>query len=142
MIETSFRDEADALIPSVDGLARAMIHYDDNGKPTISLQGAHGEILEQHTRVVSVVPGSQAESMGLKSGDIIKSYNGREIKAMAELAEATKEPGNIPRELVVRRGNARLKFQVQPGRLGIEMHTIFKPVPAQKQSSPTRTRQP
>jgi len=142
MIETSFHDETDALTSNVDGLARVIIHYDDDGKSSISLQGAHGEILERHTKVVSIRPGSQAERLGLKPGDIIQRYNGREIKAMEELIKATKEPGDVPRELVVRRGKAVLKFQVQPGLIGIEMRNILEPVPAQKPSPPTRSAQP
>jgi len=142
MIETSFHDETDALTSNVDGLARVIIHYDDDGKSSISLQGAHGEILERHTKVVSIRPGSQEERLGLKPGDIIQRYNGHDIKAMDELIKATKEPGDAPRELVVLRGKALLKFQVQPGLIGIEMRNILEPVPAQKPSPPTRSAQP
>lgn len=132
----SFYDETGAPTATADGIARTVIQYGYGGKPIISAEGAHGEVLEPHIRVVSIVPSSQAEHLKLQAGDVVERYAGREVKAMEELQAATREPGDAPRELIMRRGKALLKFQAQPGRIGIEMRTIYEPGPAQKPSLP------
>jgi phospholipase/carboxylesterase len=71
--------------------------------------------------VREVVPGSQADSVGIKAGDVLLSYDGRKLGAVDELriaiAEIDKEETEVV--LVVRRENKELTFTLAPGRIGV-----------------------
>jgi YD repeat-containing protein len=77
-------------------------------------------------RVRSVVPDSQASRIGLQPGDIVLRYAGRDVSVVSlPPATRSREPG--PRELLVMRERRLLKFEVQPGPIGIDMEWARRP---------------
>ncbi len=77
------------------------------------------KLAEKSVMVVArVQPGSQAASVGLKRGDVLLRFAGKDIHSRADLrnARAGKEGKG---KLTVRRGDKELVFDVGPGRLGI-----------------------
>jgi len=68
-----------------------------------------------------VLPRSQAEMLGLQPGDVVLSYNDEPVRTTEELAQlqfqSVAAPSHIP--LTVLRGDAELKFSVEPGVLGV-----------------------
>ena len=76
--------------------------------------------------VVEIPPGGQAESIGLKPGDSILSYGGREVLNTGIISRAVQVPGVESRELRISRDGKVLTFQVRPGKLGVrfEDHVI------------------
>jgi tetratricopeptide (TPR) repeat protein len=69
-------------------------------------------------RILVVEPGSQAERLGLRNGDILLTYGTAVLPTFSHLAALTQGAGNGSRELKVLRGQHILTFQVEPGPLG------------------------
>jgi len=72
-------------------------------------------------RVAGVVPGSQAEGLGLQPGDVITHYAGVKITSNARLVELTgltKTPA-IP--LTILRAGQETTLTAQPGKLGVRL---------------------
>ncbi len=68
-----------------------------------------------------VLPRTQAETLGLEPGDVIVSYNGEPVKTTDELVQLqfrfVGSQGQIP--ITVLRGDAEVKFEANPGVLGV-----------------------
>jgi phospholipase/carboxylesterase len=71
--------------------------------------------------VREVVPGSQADSTGIKAGDVLLSYDGRKLGAVDDLRAAIAEIDKQKTEvvLVVRREGEEISFTLEPGRIGV-----------------------
>jgi len=79
-------------------------------------------------RVVSVIDGSQAQSVGLMKGDIIIEYGGLTIGSTNELIEATKTKTNTDQvEILVLRENYRLRFILNGGLIGVHISNTSIP---------------
>ena len=82
--------------------------------------------------VVTVVPGSNADRSGLKSGDVVISYAGTKLAGPADLVVATRRreglsssaepPGTAGIPLTVWRDGPILELTVRPGPLGVGMN--------------------
>jgi hypothetical protein len=73
--------------------------------------------------IVTVVErGSQAERVGIKAGDAIVSYDGKSLdNPLVDLTRAMRDAvGKREVDLVVKRGEQRLVFAVQPGTIGVQ----------------------
>jgi S1-C subfamily serine protease len=71
------------------------------------------------TVVTQVVPDSVAEKAGLKVGDVLLAYAGREIHSLPYYRSLTTQPLESPeRELRVRRGANVVVLRVPAGLLG------------------------
>jgi len=79
--------------------------------------------------VVKVDPQSKAERIGLQAGDLIESYDGREVFRPAELIQLVRESGAGSHKLTLRRGDRKLEFTIEQGRLGIGIDTRFQTEP-------------
>jgi hypothetical protein len=68
-----------------------------------------------------ILPGSQAESLGLEPGDVILSYNDEPVATNDELwqlqSQTTETEGSIP--MTVLRGEQEINVAVRPGPLGV-----------------------
>ena len=71
--------------------------------------------------VRDVVPGSQAESVGMRPGDVILSYDGKPIGSPEDIRAAKSEVAEDQPEIVVtiRRGAEELELIMKPGSVGI-----------------------
>ena len=77
--------------------------------------------------VSKVLDNSQAEHFGMRPGDVLESYAGQEVRQGADLRRLIAQPIEGARTVVVNRGTRRVEFAAGPGRLGIEMQTMFVP---------------
>ena len=96
--------------------------YDNRGRVVERLSlGAGGEPLPLEVRVTEVLAGSQAETLGLRAGDVVVRYGGTPIDRSATLSQRVREPGDETRQLIIRRGAAVLEYTVDAGPLGIRL---------------------
>ena len=86
---------------------------------------------EAKTLVVSPAPGSQAETMGLRAGDIITHYAGEPIEYSAQLIAAVDRESSQPRDrsipVRVLRGKEEMALTARPGKLGVRIDTRLFP---------------
>lgn len=68
--------------------------------------------------VVGIVPGSMADQVGVKEGDILRSYGGNWVQSIEEL-EAVKELAVDSVEVIFDRGEETLSFIFPAGQLGL-----------------------
>jgi tetratricopeptide (TPR) repeat protein len=67
--------------------------------------------------ITEVVKGGQAESLGLRTGDLFVSYDGQAITSMEQLIHLTDESKGEAIPLEVLRDGKRLTFSAKPGKL-------------------------
>src|SRR5262249_45211289 len=80
---------------------------------------ARGKPVRVHVTVVEIVPDSQAERLGLQAGDVLVTYDNREVTDIAAfIAGRADEKGSKTHELQVLRDGKTLGFRVVPGMLG------------------------
>ena len=80
---------------------------------------AAGAAVAVPTLVTQIVPNSAAEKAGLKAGDVLLAYAGREIHSLARYRNLIAQPLEGPeRELRVRRGAEVVVLRVPAGQLG------------------------
>ena len=73
-------------------------------------------------KVVGVIDGTQAQSVGLMKDDIILEYGGLTIGSANELIKATKTKTNTDQvEILVLRENYRLRFILNGGLIGVRI---------------------
>ena len=81
------------------------------------------EILDHHCcqgRTPEQYPDSQGEAAGLRAGDIVVSYGGRETTTRQALRDATGSAvGDEPVPVVVVRDGGTVTLHVRPGSLGV-----------------------
>jgi S1-C subfamily serine protease len=84
--------------------------------------------------VVKVVPGSQAQRLGLKAGDVLVRYDGRPVSQAGLFIRGrqAESKGDPPRSLVVQRQERLFILQVSPGLLGVEVDDMAPPQAARK----------
>jgi len=112
------------------GFARWTGKYDDRSQLTAEAYfNTANEPLLRRPVVVDVAPDSQGAKLGLKVGDILLQYDGRDITDAGQFVAGrkTERPGDPARVLVVRRGNQVLRFQVTPGPLGTGLRYSLVP---------------
>jgi tetratricopeptide (TPR) repeat protein len=69
--------------------------------------------------VIGIVPGSQAEKLGLGCGDWIAEYRGVRVRNAEHLVELVKGSTGTDRSLVVVRQRRRVRLEPAPGPLGV-----------------------
>lgn len=90
----------------------------DNLPETIDGWNLVGGVAGVGATVLYAVPGSPADLMGLREGDVVRSSNGfalaRGSEASPFLFDAAEERDAFPKQLLVRRGMVRQVVQVSP----------------------------
>ncbi|MCC6574586.1 MAG: HEAT repeat domain-containing protein [Planctomycetes bacterium] len=70
--------------------------------------------------ITNVFPNSQAALAGVKVGDVLVSYNGKEIRSMGDITEAKKTVADgQTAEMIVKRGEERVTLTIGSGTIGI-----------------------
>ena len=81
--------------------------------------------------ITMVSPSRQAGRLGLKAGDLILSYNKQKIETSSQFIKTTHGTAGLPSDnkipLVVRRGDQELRFEAEPGILGVNVETRLLP---------------
>jgi len=86
----------------------------------------HGAPVEPAILVRVVKEGGPGEHAGLRVGDLILRYNGKDVH-FGTLAAAQRAPGEGVRELVVLRAKSLTTLQVERGPLQIEIEPVARP---------------
>ena len=77
--------------------------------------------------VEKVLPDSQAVKLGVRVGDLVEYYGGREIEAASDLTQRAQALAQAPPDrdisLVLRRGGERMVVQCKPGQIGVVIRT-------------------
>ncbi len=102
-----FRDEWSTLVQGKD--------FDSRG-PRPAMLGIFASVGAADARIGEIVPGSGAEKAGLKAGDVILKFAGREVHRYEEIPPLvqTRKPGDQV-EVEFRRGAGTFKLQVTLG---------------------------
>jgi len=83
--------------------------------------------IERYIEVEQLVPRSQADSKGLKPGDVILMYDGKPIESLFDLHTAIEAAGGkADIGLVIRRGEEKIDITLAPGRIGVSLKTVTK----------------
>ena len=86
-----------------------------------------GHLLKRRVMIARLIPGGQAEQLGIRPGDFLDTYDGQEISQMADARRLADEPGSETRKLIVLRAGQPVLFTVRPGRIGVSMEIRFAP---------------
>ena len=104
-----------------DGYYKWHADYDKNHflirRTYIGLDGP----VKNGIQVNNVVPGSQAEKIGVKAGDWILSYDGKEAHNTEAFIRLTRSKGTQMRELKILRNGSELTFHVKQGSVGMSI---------------------
>ncbi len=109
------------------GYARVTAEFDsDSRQIALAYFDADGKRLPHRVTVVEVIPGSQAERLGLKPGDTLIRYDKKDVIGTAAFIQGRAlEHGDQPRELEIRRDDQTLTVPVKPGQLGVQIKDRF-----------------
>jgi hypothetical protein len=127
-----------------DGFARLTRRYDKHGTLIDeAFFGLDGRPLRLQVSVESLVPGGQAQRLGLRAGDVLLSYDGQEVVNRARLTRQrlTERPTDAPRELKVLRAGEIRTFAVSAGLLGVMLAQRAAP-PVPELLPPPEVREP
>jgi len=100
--------------------------------------GDIGVLPDVHPHVISVLPGSPAEKVGMKAGDVVLAVDGAPITFPKELIDAISKKANIPVTLSLARDGVSQDLKITPelngknGRIGVNIGedvTMIKPGP-------------
>jgi hypothetical protein len=96
---------------------------------TILFMGIVGSILyaqeeknckkEQRLVITGVIPGSYAETIDIRPGDVIAAYNGKEVHCLEKLTILKDEVTTDSVEIVIRRDNELVNFVIPNGQIGV-----------------------
>ncbi len=110
--------------PNERGYVRRITRYDSSGKP---IDASHfdrdGKPVKTRVLVNEVVAGGQGEHIGLRVGDVLLDYDGKEVTNMYRFVHVRSlEPSEgAARELKVLRKGKIVLLRVKPGRLGAQL---------------------
>jgi YD repeat-containing protein len=108
------------------GYAKVIYNHDYLGRETDAKYfDALNRPLSMDVLIVSVIPGTIGERIGLAAGDRIESYDGHQPTSTKQFIDAVIDAsGHQTRVLIVRRGTQELTYEVPPGRVGIVIKMV------------------
>ena len=117
LTEISMLDETGRPVALANGISRWTLDYDDRGNIVgQSVWGLDGG--PAWTRVAITAVCCEAQKIGLRAGDIIESYDGREVINHFTLDQRMRDVGLTKRSMTIERDGQRMTFQVSPGLIG------------------------
>ncbi len=102
------------------------VHITEDG---IVVHQDHGPVTPLQVRVEQVLPGTQAERLGIQVGDRITQYDGVAIISLQQLQGLIEKNArrDAPVPLTLTRGDETLQMALQPGAIGIEGTIVAGP---------------
>jgi hypothetical protein len=129
LLEEAYFDGAGRATLDIGGISVVWRTYAENGKLIEALfYDANGEPIQTLVEIQEVESGSQGERAGLRSGDVVLSYDSTEVTNTSQLRAMTSAPGNSLREIVILRAGVEYRLEVRPGHLGLIMRERAKSI--------------
>ena len=126
--ETTFVDPEGKPCVSVAGYARRTAQY--FGPDVLASEvfsDAAGRQLKTKVVITACAPGGRGERADLKPGDVVVEYSGIRIGHSTDLMKLTASDADSPVTIRVRRGDAILELEAEPGRLGVGLADAMVP---------------
>ena len=126
-IETAFFGLDGKPVQAGAGYAKVLYSYDTVGRETDARYfDAQGRQLAVDVVIAGVIPNTTAARLGFAPGDRIIDYDGRKPTSVKQFVDAVADAsGHQLRRLVLRRGADDLKFEVAPGKLGVNLKIML-----------------
>jgi hypothetical protein len=83
---------------------------------------------EQRLVITGVIPGSYAEIIDIRPGDVIATYNGKEVHCLKKLTMLKDEVTADSVEIVIRRDNESVNFVIPKGQIGVWVKELLPDV--------------
>ena len=80
--------------------------------------------------MLEVLPGGQAEKVGLRKGDVVTSYAGERITALGRLIRLVAVNSAPDIDLSIRRDGQPIALKVGAGKLGARFEERANPIPS------------
>jgi len=80
---------------------------------------------DQYLLVTGLIPGGAAETAGMKSGDIILSYNGQEVHCLKKLNILKEAVKTDSVEIVIKRGGEAISYMIAKGMIGVFLKELL-----------------
>lgn len=80
---------------------------------------------EQRLVTVGIIPGGSAATIGLKTGDVIVSYNGTKVHCLNKLAILKAEVVTDSVEIVIARAEKIMSFKLPKGEIGVYIKEVL-----------------
>ena len=139
-IESAFFGSDGQPVFLKEGYHRVISQYDEKGnlidRQFFDVEGQQIDFWKmlreaftpKQVTVVSILPDSQAKTLGIQAGDIFTHYDGKAIVNAALLvANRQQEPADgAAKELKILRDGKELSFMVKPGKIGVELRDSVK----------------
>lgn len=87
---------------------------------------------DQSLVIISIIPGSSAEIAGMKPGDVIVSYNGKEVHCIKKLGMLKDEVETDSLEVVIKRDENITSFTIPKGIIGIYLKELLPDIEFEK----------
>ena len=71
--------------------------------------------------VKSIVPGSQAEKLGIKAGDVILELKDQKMMHLHDFMDYFPKEGEQPAKIVVLRNQKHMEYEISPPKLGVQI---------------------
>jgi hypothetical protein len=129
LTDTRFLGPNDRPRNTRHGYARLEAVYRDGNADTLAF-AADGKAVPLVVVVTAVMPGSVAEHLGLKQGDVLLRYRGQKCLSVAWLLAARTADDKKPddAEIEVQRDKKQFTIQVKPGPLGVILADVAESV--------------
>ena len=128
-VEEAYFDEESNPTLNKNGYARVTVEYDEQGKAiAMAYYDVNGQRIEGNVLVVidTILPDGQAARLGLQPGDRVIRFADEPIRSRLDLIGLTDLAVAGARELVIERGGAPFRFQVAPGKIGVEVKDVIE----------------
>ena len=80
---------------------------------------------KQHLVVTGIIPGGNAETAGIKQGDIIITYNGKEVHCLKKLGVLKEEVETESVEIVIKRDEDVISYMMPQGMIGVYVKEVL-----------------
>ncbi len=94
-------------------------------KESISRKFRTDRVSRPRLVVYKVTPGGQAERLGVKTGDILVSYDGKDVRTLEGLHDAKAKAGSETVKVVFKRDGKKMVFTMKRGAIGVFRRTIY-----------------
>jgi hypothetical protein len=87
---------------------------------------------EQRLVIRGVIPGSYAETIDIRPGDVIATYNGKEVHCLKKLTMLKEEVNTDSVEVVIHRDNEFISFTIPKGQIGVRVKELLPDIEFEK----------